>query len=103
VPVFEGAPQMSVHYSEYLQKWVASYAVPLTSTLALRLAPAPEGPWSSEERFGEGAASGDSTWDYALLAHHELSRQGGQVEYLSYFQPGSFFDGKIHLIELTYH
>jgi hypothetical protein len=102
VPVFEGAPQMSVHYSEYLQKWVAFYAVPLTSTLALRLAPAPEGPWSSEERFGEGATPGDGTWDYALLAHHELARQGGQVEYISYFQPGSFLDGKIHLMELAY-
>jgi Domain of unknown function (DUF4185) len=101
-PVFEGAPLMSVHYSEYFSRWVAFYAVPLRSTLAVRFAPRPEGPWSGAELFGEGAPPGDGNWDYGLAAHHEFAREGGRVEYVSYFQPGRFLDGVVHLVEVTY-
>lgn len=102
VAIFDGAPVMSVHFSEYLHRWLAYYTVPLRSTLALRLAPRPEGPWSDAELFAEGARPGNGNWDYGLAAHHELARNGGQVEYVSYFQPGSFLDGVVHLVEVEY-
>jgi hypothetical protein len=100
--IFEGAPLMSVHFSEDLGRFVAFFLVPLGTSLAMRTAPRPEGPWSTAEAFGEGAAAGDGNWDYGLAAHHELAREGGRVEYLSYFQPGSFLNGKVHLIEVTW-
>ena len=100
VAVLQGAPLMSVHFSAYLGKWVAYAMVPVSSAMSLSLADRPEGPWSDPELFGEGAAPQDGTWDYALFAHPEFARPG--VEYLSYFQPGRFLDGTVHLIELTY-
>jgi hypothetical protein len=100
--VFSGGPLGSVHFSPYLQKFVAYYVTPLKNTLNLRTAPRPEGPWSDELSFGEGSAALDFTWDYGLMAHPELARNGGKNEYLSYFQPGKFLDGVIHLVEVTY-
>jgi hypothetical protein len=102
VAIFDGAPIMSVHFSPYLGRFVAFYMVPLGSRMALRTAPRPEGPWSTELQLADGQPALDGSWDYGLLAHPELARDGGRVEYLSYFQPGKFLDGVIHLVELTY-
>ena len=101
-PVFDGAPLMSVHRSPYLDRFVAYYMVPLGGDMALRTAAHPEGPWSPEVRFGEAEPALDGNWDYALIAHPELSREDGRVEYVSYFRPGVFLDGTIHLVEVTY-
>jgi hypothetical protein len=103
VPVFDGAPLMSVHFSAYLGAFVAFYMVPTTSRMALRLAPRPEGPWSGPLTFADGLPALDGSWDYALIAHPELAREGGRVEYLTYFRPGIFLDGTIVLVEVTYH
>lgn len=102
IVVLDGAPLMSIHYSPYLAQFVAYVVVPLTSHLTLRTAPRPEGPWSAPLDFAEGAPPLDGTWDYGLIAHPELAREGGRVEYVSYFQPGKFLDGTIHLVEVTY-
>jgi hypothetical protein len=91
--VMDGAPLMSVHFSPYLGRFVAFYMVPLGSHMALRTAPRPEGPWSAELHFADAAPALDGNWDYALMAHPELERDGGRVEYVSYFQPGRFLDG----------
>jgi hypothetical protein len=99
--VFEGAPLFTVHYSPYLGKYVAFYLVPLGTDMALRTADRPEGPWSDAEHFGQALPALDGTWDYALAAHPELARDGGRIEYLSYFRPGTFLDGTIHLLEVT--
>jgi hypothetical protein len=101
-PVFSGGVLGSVHYSPYLKKFVAYYVTPLKNTLNLRTSSRPEGPWSDELAFGEGAAPLDGTWDYGLFAHPELAGNGGKSEYVSYFQPGVFLDGVIHLVEVTY-
>src|SRR5262249_42631037 len=99
--VMDGAPIMSVHFSPYLQKFVAYILTPLESALTLRTAPRPEGPWSSTLHFADGAPALDGNFDYGLIAHPELARNGGRVEYVSYFQPGKFLDGVIHLLEIT--
>lgn len=99
--VFDGAPYMSVHFSPWLKKYAAFYMGPLDGHMQLRTADHPEGPWSDAIDFGEGATP-PSGFDYGLVAHPELARRQGQVEYLSYFQPGSFLNGTIHLLEITY-
>jgi hypothetical protein len=101
VSVFDGAPLMTVHFSEHLNKFLAIYLVPLRTDMALRTADHPEGPWSAEQRFGTAAPALDGSWDYALASHHEFAIDGGRVEYLSYFQPGKFLDGVVHLVEVT--
>jgi hypothetical protein len=100
--VFDGAPLMSVHKSEFLGAYVAIHMGPLDQTMNLRTAPRPEGPWSAARAFGQGAPPIGGPWDYGLTAHHELAVDGGRIEYLSYFQPGVFLDGTVHLVELTF-
>lgn len=85
-PVFDGAPLLSVHYSRWLQRYVALYMAPGRSEMRLRTASAPEGPWSPAATFGVGLPAGVD-FDYALVAHPELSREGGAVEILSYTRP----------------
>jgi hypothetical protein len=99
--VMEGAPYMSVHFSPYLGKFVAFHMGPLDGHLRLSTADHPEGPWSGDTDFGQGA-SPPNNFDYGLVAHPELARDGGRVEYLSYYQPGTFLNGVIHLVEITY-
>jgi hypothetical protein len=99
--VMDGAPIMSVHFSPYLNRFVAFHMGPLDGHMRLRSADHPEGPWSGDTDFGEGA-SPPSGFDYGLVAHPELARDGGRVEYLSYFQPGTFLNGVVHLVEITY-
>jgi hypothetical protein len=100
--VMDGAPIMSVHYSAHLGAYVEFFMGPLDGTFHMRTAPAPEGPWSAAVDFGQGAAPAGGSFDYGLVAHPELAREGGRVEYASYFQPGSFLDGTMHLVEITY-
>lgn len=100
--IFDGAPILSVHYSPYLHCFVAFYLAPFGSRMQLRTALDPAGPWSEPLHFGNAQDALDGNWDYALVAHPELARDGGRREYLSYYQPGKFLDGTIHLLELTY-
>jgi hypothetical protein len=100
--IFDGAPLLTVHFSAYQNRYVAFYMVPLGSNMAVRVAPRPEGPWSAEARFGTAPAALDGNWDYALAAHAELAPAGGDFEFLSYYRPGKFLDGVIHLLRITY-
>jgi hypothetical protein len=100
--IFDCAPQMTIHKSAWLDRYVAFYMVPLGQQMALRVADRPEGPWSEALIFGEGEPPLDGNWDYGLVAHHELARDVDKIEYLSYFQPGRFLDGTVHLLELTF-
>ncbi|MPN01524.1 hypothetical protein SDC9_148733 [bioreactor metagenome] len=51
VPLFDGAPMLSVHWNEYLGKYLAFYTVPLADRVVCRTADRPEGP-----RRGTGGA-----------------------------------------------
>ena len=100
--VFDGAPLLSVHFSPYFGKWLAIYLEPLGRHMVFRTGDAPEGPWSSPATIGQAAPALDGNWPYALFAHPELARDGGRTDVLSYFQPGKFLDGTIHLLTLTW-
>jgi hypothetical protein len=103
VDLFDGAPGMTVHFSRHLNRYLAVYMVPLGSTMAFRTAEHPWGPWSGVEILGQAKPSLDPKgWDYSLVAHPELAKDGGRIEYLTYYQPGRFLDGVIHIVEVTF-
>ncbi|MGK3997721.1 DUF4185 domain-containing protein [Sorangium sp. So ce1024] len=100
-PVTAGAPMMSVHWNERAGRYIALYSEPVSSHIALRTAPAPEGPWSdSEVVFTAMAPSTPEAWPYAGLGHGELARDGGRLEYVTYFRETGFLQGELRLVEL---
>ncbi|WP_437590179.1 DUF4185 domain-containing protein [Sorangium sp. So ce1000] len=100
-PVMAGAPMMSVHWNEHVGRYIALYSEPMSSEVSLRTAPAPEGPWSdSAVAFTAEAPPNPEAWPYAGLAHAELAREGGRVEYATYFRETGILEGEIRLVEL---
>jgi hypothetical protein len=78
VVVANGAPELSVHADGRLAPYVMVQSEGFgAATLALRTAPAPEGPWSDVESFFRPPEwSGDGLYDsaiYAGKAHPELA------------------------------
>jgi hypothetical protein len=101
--LFDGAPYVTVAFNTHVGKYLAWYMPPFNETLCVREADRPEGPWSAEQHVGIGQHSMDpQNWDYALVAHPELDRDDGRIVTLSYFQPGTFLNGTIHLVEVTF-
>ncbi len=87
LPLFDGAPIMSVHWNDYLRAYMAVYSVPLTDDVVLRVAPELSGPWSEPLllfRADHGAADG---FTYDAVAHAEFAEDGGRVIYVTYSQP----------------
>ena len=75
VVVHQGAPELSVqrdgHLAPYVMVQTEGYGA---STLALRTAPAPEGPWSDAESFFRPPESlAEEAFVYAGKAHPELT------------------------------
>lgn len=95
--LFDGAPLFSVHWVERLRRFVAFYMRPGGSEMRVRSAPAPEGPWTEAAEFGMGLAP-NSDFDYALVAHPELTREGGAVEVLSYTRPSGPLQQETRLV-----
>ncbi|MBI4568599.1 MAG: hypothetical protein HY719_09385 [Planctomycetes bacterium] len=38
-------------------------------------------------------------WDYCGLGHAEFMREGGRVEYVTYYRPTEFLKGEMRLVE----
>ncbi|MBI5502196.1 MAG: DUF4185 domain-containing protein [Deltaproteobacteria bacterium] len=102
VAVFDGAPLFSVHWSGYFGAFVAFYMPPAEEEIVLRTAPAPQGPWSGPRRVGRGEPGQGGAWDYALIAHPELAREGGRIEILSYTRPTGFLASETPLLEVEF-
>lgn len=99
--VMQGAPALTVHFSPHLGKYLAIFSTPLGNTLELRVADAPEGPWSNSKVFHVGQApASKNAWDYAGVGHAEYAREGGLVEYVTYYRPGDW-SGEMRLVEVT--
>jgi len=83
-PLFEGSPNMTVHFNEQVGRWLALYIS--WGKIVLRTAPEPGGPWSDELEVFEPPE------DNALhaLAHPEFQEQRGKVEYVSYLAENHF-------------
>jgi serine/threonine protein kinase/tetratricopeptide (TPR) repeat protein len=104
IEVMLASPHLSVHWNAYLRRYLAITNVALDDGIELRTAPRPEGPWSAPQMIARGAAprwGGLHNW--AALAHPELSRGGGRVEYVSYRHPTNDFNHEIRLMEIVLH
>ena len=99
--LFNGGSLFSVHFNDYLQKYVAYSSVGLAGAFTLHTADRPEGPWSGPITIGKGKAPAEN-WNYALIAHPEFSREGGRVEILRYTHPSGFLTQDTRLIEVRF-
>jgi hypothetical protein len=101
--IMQAAPQMSVHRNAFLGGYVAFYGLPLENGIAMRTAPRPEGPWSEARRVHEGLAPLEKdAWNYCGIGHAELQREGGRLEYLTYYRTTGFLQGEIRLVEVRF-
>ncbi len=83
--LFLGNDILSVHHNPHLDRFVAVYSEPLGTRIAMRTAPAPEGPWSVPVNLGDALPSFDDLgWVYDGLAHAELDQEGGRFVHVSY-------------------
>lgn len=82
--LFDGSPNMTVHFNAQLGRWLAFYIT--WGQVVLRSAPELEGPWSDEVSVYRPPE------DEALhaLAHPEFQEQHGAVEYVSYLAQNQF-------------
>lgn len=103
VSVMDAAPMLTVHRNEYLGKYLAVYSTPLKNTISLRTADHAEGPWSESRVVAQCLAPSDpKAWTYSGLAHPELARDKGRVEYVSYYRETGFLMGEMRLIEIVF-
>lgn len=102
VPVLNCAPLFSVHYVHYLDAFVAFYMRPLADQMLMRMAPAPEGPWSEPRQLGRTVPAAGDAWNYALIAHPEFAEEGGRIQYLSYTRPTGFLSQEIRILRIVF-
>jgi hypothetical protein len=101
--VMYGAPMMTVHWNAHLHRFVAFHIDSLAGNLVMHLADRPEGPWTEAMVLARARPTGDVTsFPYGALAHPELSREGGKVEYLSYTDPSGAFGGEMRFVEIRF-
>jgi len=101
----DGAAYLTVHWNDYLDKYLAIHGVPGERTIALRTADRPEGPWSEARLYivGESPPRGEMNRVQCALAHPEFAREGGRIEYITYRrQTGSLLVGETRLVEITF-
>jgi hypothetical protein len=97
------APALSVHWNEYLGKYLAVYSNQLVSKISIRTAERPEGPWSDSQVVVECVApTNGKIWSYSGLAHPEFARDNGRVEYLTYYRETGSFTGEMRLVEVSF-
>jgi hypothetical protein len=99
VELFDGAPIMSVHFNDYAGVYVATYVPPASNEVAIRTAPAPEGPWSGAATIHHNLSPLAGSSSYGGVMHPELAREGGRVEYLTYYLVET---GAIELVEVEW-
>jgi hypothetical protein len=103
VTVMKAASMLSVHWNEFLHRYLAVYGTPLVNTIEIRTAPRPEGPWSDSRVVVTGVTPvAKDTWDYCGMAHAELARDRGRVEYLTYCRDTGNFTSEVRLVEVTF-
>ncbi len=100
-PIFDGGSLFTVHFNDYLGKYLAFYTPGLDVPFQLRTSHSPQGPWSEPVAIGKGVPAAEN-WNYALIAHPEFQRDGGRVEILSYTRPSGFLSQETRLVELHF-
>jgi hypothetical protein len=64
----DAAPALSVHWNEYLAKYLAVYSNQLANTISIRTADQPEGPWQDFRTRKDRSIKtrSDIGWEYEL-------------------------------------
>lgn len=93
---------VSISYNAHLGRWLAVHSGFFASTIMMRTAPRPEGPWSAAAVAFEGAPAADGANDYAAKEQPHLATDGGRSVYVTYHQPLGFVSGKVHLVEVRF-
>ena len=99
--VMEAAEVLSVHWNKHLEKYLAVYSTPLESTISIRTADKPEGPWS-EVQIVIGTLAPPEFWSKWAVARPEFARAGGSVEYLTYYRDTGIHRGETRLVEIVF-
>jgi hypothetical protein len=96
------APMLSVHWNQFLGRYLAVYSTPLVNTIEFRTAERPEGPWSASQKIITGRPPAGNNWDYCGMAHSELSRGHGRTEYVTYCRDIGSLLTEIRAVEVTF-
>ena len=85
-PVTAGGPEMSVRYNAFRRTYVAFSIPPFGSTIEMRTAEEPWGPWSEARTVGQCELPYDVPEAFCAGAkqHVELDREGGREVVLTY-------------------
>jgi hypothetical protein len=97
--LFDAVPnEMSASYNRHLDKYVAFHSLHRERKIVMRTAPRITGPWSAAEVVYQPPKEKESDLIYAVKEHPELSRDGGQILYVTFVNSASYIP---QLIEVT--
>ncbi len=99
--VMIGASIMTVYWNEHIGSFLAVYSVPLENNIAVRTAPKPEGPWSDPLIVFKGSPGNTGANAYSAVAHDELSKYGGRVQFITYYRNTGDWSAEIRVVELV--
>ncbi len=108
IPVTDCGGYLSIHWNEHLGRYLASHVDPEGGgrAIALRTADRPEGPWSEPLLYIVGVPPPEKKGGTLKsgLIHPEFAREGGRIEYITYFRPTDvhIFGGETRLVEITF-
>lgn len=98
--------ELTVHWNDYLRRYLAIHSPRRERTIALRTAERPQGPWSEPRLYVVGVpwtAGLDPQPNQPALGHPEFSREGGRIEYITYQRTtGPFWTNETRLVEITF-
>ncbi len=99
--VFHGNEILSVSYNLYLERFLAVYSQPMSTSVMVRTASRPEGPWSRPiEAFKAKAPANKIGWIYDALEHPEYAQDHGRVVYITYSRQTSASAFEIRLVSI---
>lgn len=100
--LFYGNDILSVHWNNYLQRFIAIYNKPQSRDIMLRSAPSPKGPWTRETRFARALpTSNGNGWVYDALAHPEFSENAERHIYITYTYETTLWKRDMRLLTIT--
>ena len=103
VTIMDTAPAFSVHWNEYLGKYIAGYSSQFINKITIRTATRPEGPWSSPLVVVDCLApTTKQAWSYCGMAHPAFAQEKGRIEYFTYCREIDILKGEVRLVQVTF-
>lgn len=95
-----GSAGNSVYWVPALKAWLNVYLPPLSNTLTAQVGASPAGPWSRAFLLHDTETDkGGSGTNYAGFGHPEYAQRRGLVQYLTYYQQGTY---QLRLVEVVF-